>query len=278
MERVIYPQNQFGRRVCWWCRSQWIFADFNGDAKQDLFIGIGSTLAGQPDKFFLGNGDGTFTDESNRMPNMPSQPSNGSVACDYDNDGDLDIFVATYSISTANGVNALWENNEGSFTNVAFGRGFASQATGNPFGSASANGAVEPGRDALTYTGNNGFGLDCDDINNDGNLDIFMTAISHPDSGRQWGDPTLILINQGQESGYNFIAENTERNYPFNEGDVDGATIDFDNDGRMDFRFRAKKSTKRTIKTSTKRLISVSCINRATAAWSTLDPTAVSHR
>jgi enediyne biosynthesis protein E4 len=211
-----------------------IFADFNGDAKQDLFIGIGSTLAAQPDKFFLGNGDGTFTDESSRMPNMPNQPSNGSVACDYDNDGDLDIFVSTYSISTSNGVNALWENDGGNFTNVALGKGFASQATGNPFGSASANNAEEPGRDASSYTGNNGFGIDCDDINNDGNLDIFMTAISHPDS-RQWGDPTHILINQGKTGDYAFVSETTTRNYPYNEGDVDGATIDFDNDGRMDF-------------------------------------------
>ena len=213
-----------------------VFADFNGDAKLDLFVGVGSTMAAQPDKFFIGNGDGTFTDATSNMPGMPYQPSNGSVACDFDNDGDLDIFVSTYSISTANGLNALWENDgDANFTNVAIGKGFASQATGNPFGSASANDAVEPGRDASSYTGNNGFGIDCDDINNDGYLDIFMTAISHPDSGRQWGDPTQILINQGESGGYAFVSENTTRNYPYNEGDVDGATIDFDNDGLMDF-------------------------------------------
>ena len=213
-----------------------VFADFNGDAKLDLFVGVGSTMAPQPDKFFLGNGDGTFTDASAQMPFMPAQPSNGSVACDFDDDGDLDIFVATYSITTNNGINALWENDgNANFTNVAFEKGFASQGTGNPFGSTSANDAIEPNRDVYSYTGNNGFGLDCDDINNDGHLDVFMTAISHPDSARQWGDPSLILINRGPEQDYKFEVEITARNYPFNEGDVDGAVIDFDNDGFMDF-------------------------------------------
>ena len=68
-------------------------------------------------------------------------------------------------------------------------------------------------------------------------MDIFLTAISHPvdfDYNRKWSDPTQLLTNSGSEGGYAFVNEYIKRGLPFNEGDVDGAAIDFDNDGRMD--------------------------------------------
>jgi hypothetical protein len=215
-----------------------LFADFNQDAKLDLFMGVGGTsLAGQ-DRLFFGNGDGSFVDASDKLSNPPAQPSNGSVACDYDNDGDLDIFVSTYGVSIANGVNALWQNDGGQFTNVAFEKGFASQAGGNTFLASTGYGATpEPDKDVYSYMGSNGFGIDCDDVNNDGFMDILLTTISHPSDAvysRKWSDPTQVLINQGPSAGFTFVNEATSRQFPFNEGDVDGATVDFDNDGRID--------------------------------------------
>ena len=210
------------------------FADLDGDGNVDLFLGIGGTLSAQQDRLLLGAGDGTFTDASSRLANRPTQPSNGSVICDYDNDGDLDIFVSTYGISVAKGVNTLWENTDGQFENVAVARGFASLASGNPFGSASGDGSPEPGTNENSHTGSNGFGIDCGDVDNDGDLDIVFAAIAHPDSARQWADPSQILVNQGEAAGWRFESENTLRNMPFNEGDVDAAWVDFDNDGYLD--------------------------------------------
>ena len=46
--------------------------------------------------------------------------------------------------------------------------------------------------------------------------------------------PSQLLINQGAQGAPNFINEFLQRGLPFNEGDVDGALIDFDNDGRLD--------------------------------------------
>ena len=106
--------------------------------------------------------------------------------------------------------------------------------TGNPFGSTSGGGGDEPGKDEFSYTGSNGFGIDCADFDNDGDLDILFAAIAHPDAGRQWADPSQILINMGADSGWTFESATDAVGFPFNEGAVDAAWVDYDNDGRLD--------------------------------------------
>jgi enediyne biosynthesis protein E4 len=216
-----------------------VFGDFNGDAKLDLFIGLGHTSFSGPDVLLRGNGDGTFTDVSANLAVNQAHPTNGCVTCDFDNDGDLDIVVSTYGVSVNLGLNVLWQNDgSGHFTDVSVEKGFASLPGGNYFLQSTDYGATpEPGKGPGTYMGSNGFGLDCDDINNDGEMDIFLTAISHPvssDYNRKWSDPTQVLINQGPEGGYAFENKFQKLGLPFNEGDVDGAAVDFDNDGRLD--------------------------------------------
>lgn len=217
-----------------------VFADFNKDGKLDLFIGNGHTGYLSGDTLYFGNGDGTFTGMSANLAGRTAFPSNGSVACDYDNDGDLDIFVAVYGVSNGGAQNNLWENDgTGRFTEVGVARGFASLPTGNYFLNETEHGlAAEPGPAGPgTFVGGNNFGLQCEDVDNDGDLDVYITSISHPvasDYSRKWSDPTALLINQGAEGGYAFVNEFLQRGLPFNEGDVDGAMIDFDNDGRMD--------------------------------------------
>ncbi len=217
-----------------------VFADFNGDAKLDLFVGNGHTSYTVADQLFFGFGDGTFQDVTNvYMANGKSQPTNGSVTCDLDDDGDLDIVVSTYGVSSLLGANHLWENDgTGKFSEVAVERGFASLATGNYFLASTGNGQdPEPGKGPGEYIGSNGFGLQCEDVNGDGLPDIFIATISHPvssDYKRTWSDPTQLLINQGPSGGYALVNEFLARGLPFNEGDVDASMIDFDNDGRLD--------------------------------------------
>ena len=225
-----------GLETSWTIAANAVFADFDGDANLDLFLGYGHTSFAAPDKLYWGNGDGTFTIGTQALINGPGHPTNGSVACDYDADGDLDIFVSTYGVSHELGANILWENNgDKTFSNVAVTRGFASLAVGN-FWLGLAD-TAEPGKAPGSYVGSNGFGIDCGDVNSDGWMDIFLTTISHPvssDYTRKWSDPTQVLINQGPEGGFAFINESVSRGVPFNEGDVDGGLADFDNDGRLD--------------------------------------------
>ena len=72
-----------------WVR-QVAIADISGDGFVDLYV---PTANGTPDKFFINDGTGKFTDEAAaRLPGVSSKA--GAVRFgDVDNDGDLDLFV-----------------------------------------------------------------------------------------------------------------------------------------------------------------------------------------
>ena len=144
-----------------------LFADWNGDGKLDLFLGNGQTGYAEADQLFFGQGDGTFREvtKTNLTGLNPERPTNGLVSCDYDNDGDLDIFVSTYGVSVELGHDILWENDgKGVFRNVALERGFAAQGTGNYWLETTGKGTlIEPGKMSDSFMGGNGFGLDCQD-------------------------------------------------------------------------------------------------------------------
>ena len=92
--------------------------DMDGDGDLDLFT---ANQNGDEDGVVLNQGDGTFRDAAAEMGmNQPGrteeQGSVGVAVADYDNDGDLDLFVASY------GADVLWRNDgNGAFTNVAPG-------------------------------------------------------------------------------------------------------------------------------------------------------------
>jgi hypothetical protein len=92
------------------------WGDYNNDGLLDLFVFNGQT-AGNVPFLYRNNGDGTFTKVTSGPPvNLAAQASS---ACwgDYDNDGDLDLYLATP------GQNLLYHNNgNGTFTRITTGR------------------------------------------------------------------------------------------------------------------------------------------------------------
>ncbi len=77
------------------------FADFNGDRIEDLYIAFGGNtlLSGNgfyQDQLYFGHADGTF---SLTNGNLPLVDRNTSIVrpCDYDEDGDIDLFAGTLS-------------------------------------------------------------------------------------------------------------------------------------------------------------------------------------
>jgi len=73
------------------------FMDYDNDGDQDIFKTNGALkhLYGQEDQIFENQGDGLFKDISLKLGTYFSEEHVGRAACvgDYDNDGDLDIFI-----------------------------------------------------------------------------------------------------------------------------------------------------------------------------------------
>jgi len=78
--------------------------DYDNDGDLDIFVANGSTfqeldrpevLIPQRDQLFRNDADGTFTDvsQSTGIARLPARVSRGTAFGDYDNDGDVDIFI-----------------------------------------------------------------------------------------------------------------------------------------------------------------------------------------
>lgn len=104
-----------------------LWFDYNNDGLPDLYVLNGQTLppsmttqplAAQPDPaphnhLYRNNGDGTFTDVTEKAGLEPDLYSVGVTAADYDNDGYVDLLVTGY------GRAILYHNNgDGTFTDV----------------------------------------------------------------------------------------------------------------------------------------------------------------
>ncbi len=77
------------------------FMDYDLDGWQDIMVAIGTlsinpTADPQPNQFFRNNGNGTFTEMANTLGLDDDRPSRSGIYGDYDNDGDLDIYVTNY--------------------------------------------------------------------------------------------------------------------------------------------------------------------------------------
>jgi enediyne biosynthesis protein E4 len=160
-----------------------------------------TTFDGVADRLFRNNGDGTFSDVSREAGIAnPAGKGLGVVFCDYDRDGDTDIYVANDMVR-----NFLYRNNgNGTFTDVAYAAGVGFDL----------NGKAQAG-----------MGVDCADFNGDRLPDIFVTNFSdelntlYQNLGNGLFEDVTTKIGLG--SGYEPLGFGTR-------------LFDFDNDGDND--------------------------------------------
>ena len=180
-----------------------VFADYDNDGHKDLFV----SRTFKPNQLFHNNGDGTFTD-------VTAASGLGADCCttvaswgDYDNDGDLDLYVGRYldprtkiptTFYARNGEpNQLYRNEgAGRFTNVTeqAGVGEVGLCLGSVFG----------------------------DIDDDGYADLYVV--------NDFGRKTLYRNNRNGT-----FTDVTVRSGTLDYGAGMSASMgDYDNDGRLD--------------------------------------------
>jgi len=195
--------------------------DYDGDGWPDLYItGYGGNL------LYHNNGDGTFTDVTEKAGLADPNWSTSAAWFDYDNDGRLDLFVCSFveygpAHRVSCGTNAvgkhyyciprifpprlskLYHNNgDGTFTET----GHLSDIGKNPGKS---------------------HGVVATDINNDGWLDLFVSNDT---------SPNFLFLNRGggkfEEIGFSAGVAYSDQGMPRSGMGLDSA--DYDNDGWMD--------------------------------------------
>ncbi len=118
---ISINREEFGPGLC--------VADFDGDGLQDIYFVNGRDLYNRGitarDALYRNNGNGTFTDITDKAGVPGTGYGMGCVWGDYDNDGFPDLFVTQY------GRNVLYHNNgNGTFTDVTDKAGVAGTESG----------------------------------------------------------------------------------------------------------------------------------------------------
>ena len=176
--------------ACWF--------DYNKDGRLDLFL---ANQSGATDALWQNDGD-TFADVAPGagVDSPGRDPKEGGVGCavgDYDNDGNLDLYLSAY------GPNRLYHNNgDGTFADMA-----------------GALGVTEPDHVVSAEWG---------DYDNDGDLDLFVVGYEGP-FGEQLPH-NKFYRNDGEAGFTNLIAEDD----PMNAADHGVVWVDFDQDGDLD--------------------------------------------
>ena len=196
------------------------FGDGDGDGVLDLYWG--NWLEHYPDdvavqdRYVTGLGDGTFLDQTSAAGMILSYNLScyGVMWNDYDNDGLQDIFVGNYHLYD----NHLWQNQgDGTFLDVAGEVGVAHDDEPSGY---------------TTYPGGHTYGGDFGDVDNDGDMDLYMCNLAHPRNW-PWSDPSMFVVNQGAPD-FTFINLREEYGFVYDEGDVNAQFADFDHDMDLD--------------------------------------------
>lgn len=202
-----------------------IWIDFNNDRNLDMFIAkCGGEEARRKNQMHLNNGNGTFTEISTVIGLDDPMQTWSSAWGDFDNDGDMDVFVGASS-----GTHKLMRNDSGSFVDVTASSGInVLTATGIENATydfdndgnldVASNGNILFGNGDLTFDvhtnmlsgGNGSFG----DLNNDGFIDAFDGSTIYYNDGNSNNWISICTIGTDGYSNINGIGARIEVHTP----------------------------------------------------------------
>jgi len=178
------------------------WGDYDNDGNLDLYVtNSGSPSLGAKANFlYRNNGDGTFTKITTGEAVTDLMYSRGVSWVDYDNDNDLDLFIT----NERNQNNTLYKN--------------LLTETGQP------NFSLSP-VDPITNNGGSSFGASWGDVDNDGDLDVFVV------NGWPTAQANFFYLNNGDGSFVRVLNDTIVKDVGNHFGSAWG---DFDNDGDLD--------------------------------------------
>ena len=194
------------------------WGDYDMDGYVDLYVANyeprGQRARGTPDALYRNSGDGLFTNvtEAAGMKLRRNWCGRGASWADFDNDGDLDLYVSNYRLAR----NLLWQNQgDGTFVDVAQARGVAGICN-------------EP----HSYFGHT-IGSAWGDFDNDGDLDLFCANLAHPGWYLRFSDKSMLYRSSGPPD-WNFTNIRRAAGIGYEELHSNPTGGDFDADGDVD--------------------------------------------
>ena len=183
------------------------WGDYDQDGYLDLYIAnwacysrCGRPAMGELDKLYHNNGDGTFTDVTRLLPGKTTGAGFIANFTDFDNDGDLDIYLINDEFIYPIG-NALWRNDGPDCDGWCF---------------------TEISKEAGADTSLMGMGIAPNDYDNDGDFDYYFSNAG----------PMGFLQNQG-DGTFKEVAAEIGVAAPLRVG-FGMIAFDYDNDGWQD--------------------------------------------
>ena len=175
-----------------------VWADFDNDGYVDLYVSNDYTA----NRLFRNLGDGTFADVTDAAGVGDRRATISSAIADFDDDGDLDIYVANNGDD-----NAVFRNDGGlRFTDISAETGMAVSG---------------------------GFASVAADYDNDGRMDLYVSNMNNWHGGKDYrpGDPCYLFLNRG---GWRFEEVAGPSGTAYVGGPMGLNAADYDYDGWID--------------------------------------------
>ncbi|WP_152538393.1 VCBS repeat-containing protein [Aquimarina megaterium] len=187
--------------------------DVNADGFLDIYCSVGGKFGSKMNQLFINNGDNTFTERASEYGIDDIGNSVQGTFFDYDNDGDLDLYVANYPPTKFNAPNFYYrfkmKNVTGKETDHLY------RNDGDRF------------TDVTEEAGVKSFGLTLSatvgDLNNDGWSDIYVS--------NDFSTPDYLYLNNQDGTFREVVKQATSHTAFFGMG---ADIADYNNDGNLD--------------------------------------------